>query len=223
MSESCYFRGFWNGSPYVSHDYGRGDVLNPKDTLVGVYKNAETLNFNLTMLYFMVTSGHYADEYFPADIVNTASIPVFMMEEAVTHMNKVVEMAKELEAADKKMLALMFLSWLFFILPFGGTALAGLGMTALGRAATLIGAAGDIALAIESVVADPNTAPLLVFALIMNGRGIRDTGRLARAAEIRRVMNDGDIDAFSKAMRTKLDNVGSVVSKNDRPLMCRWG
>ena len=223
MEDYCYYTGFWNNASYVA-DFGKGDVINPKDTVNSAVSSIGGLRFNLTVVIMQVMAGRYVEEGFLPDIVNSVSLPVFMMEDAVTHMEDVVEMAKEIEQADIKFLVLNFLSALFLALPFLGEALPALGFAQLGRFVTIFAETGNTALAIESVVSDPSTAPLLIFSLIMSGRSIRDTNRLARAAKLRAGMRDEDFNAFSIAITSKMNKIESVIRKDDAPLICgRWG
>ncbi|KAK7429860.1 hypothetical protein QQZ08_003705 [Neonectria magnoliae] len=128
------------------------------------------------------------------DLIDAIILPIFKVEESLQSMEEVVKMAKEIKAAQAKEFILYMLSTVFFVIGAVGGALASAGLASLGRVLVLIGEAGGTALGIEGVVSDPTTAPVLIFGLIMSGRGIRDVSNVARAARIRRATPTWEVE-----------------------------
>ncbi|KAK0388830.1 hypothetical protein NLU13_5073 [Sarocladium strictum] len=80
------------------------------------------------------------------DLVDSASLPAFAMEEAVKNMDKIVEKAKQIKEAERNEFILNFIRGLLFFIPFVGSAVGSVGMTSLRSMLSLVGAAGEAGL-----------------------------------------------------------------------------
>ncbi|GKT74274.1 alpha-glucanase [Colletotrichum tofieldiae] len=156
-----------NGIPVKS---GNVKVSNPKDVIEAAMPNIEMLSSRLLGAYTMVVMG-YADD--SSDMVTAAAMPVFMLEGVIDSMNQIKKIGAEQRALDKKRLILEILSIVLLVLPIAGelvsTAFGGAAVVA--RMALLIGEVGNAALAIESIVDDPVSAPFAIMALLVGPYG----------------------------------------------------
>ncbi|KAK7414551.1 hypothetical protein QQX98_006578 [Neonectria punicea] len=219
MEPSCFRKGWWIHPP-VLFNFTEDSITNPKDLVKTALDRVDEAGGDLATVAFRVASGDYVRETFAEDPVDAIAMPTFMVEESIRYMEEVVETAKEIEA-DKAMLFLInFLSAIFMILPVLGTTLGNMGMAQLGRVMVLVGELGGTGLAIRDVVIAENTAPLLVFSLIMSARSIRDSTRVVQAAKIRRGMTPKEVSVFSEMVARNLDATGMVSRRAAIPPMC---
>lgn len=218
-SDYCYNKHWWMDVPVITN-FKTSDVLNPKKIFGDSLDNINNLLGTLGSINFEIRSGQYINTGSAEDIVDAVAMPIFMIDESLDYMEQVVEMAKEIEAYDIKFFILNFLSAIFFIMPAIGEALGSAGYAFLGRLLSWIGELGSTALGIEGVISDPNTAPLLIFGLVMSVKSIRDTNNAVKAAELRRGMSRAAIAAFSKTVAEKLDKIGGSVNKAATPPIC---
>ena len=112
-------------------------------------------------------------------------------------MENVVEMAKEIEEAEKKTLILNLLSGFLFLLGGAGSTLASAGMQTIGRIAVYLSELGGTGMGIYGIVTDPQSAPMSIFGFIMSGRSIRDVNNVASAAKIKRSTTYMELSEFS--------------------------
>ncbi|KAH8901623.1 hypothetical protein GQ53DRAFT_851577 [Thozetella sp. PMI_491] len=202
----------WDIGIYGPKNYGKDDVLNPKDTVSKAYNSLTDLRGDgFDDAISQVTTGDYEGD--PYDLVDALSLPIFMISDAIDGMNQVVDVANEID--HEKMMAIIFgfLSAIFFFIPIAGeiagevAALAG-----ISRIAALIGAAGDSAMDIYNVVNNKGNAPLEIFSLITAPLAIMDIAAIAKAASIRRAMSADDVKGLGK-VKDKLDIVDDIKSK----------
>jgi chitinase len=185
-------------------------VPNPKDIISKALSNLTTLADFLTELAVDASF-----DLFPgntADVVDGASLPVFMIQTAVTSMQKVADIGEKAEEEERKNLILTFISALFLILPGVGEALGALAdLALLGRIAAMAGNAGNAALSIYDVVQDPQSAPFAICGLLLGGVLGRSDKAFADAAKIRRGMSADIIAALSKDVSTSMGKVAKLV------------
>jgi hypothetical protein len=143
------------------------------------------------------------------DIVSAASMPVFMMQQAIDSMAGIKEIGAHIIEENKKKLITLILSIVLMVIPFvgeaGGALFGGVAMVA--RIAALLEVAGNAALTAYDIVDDPASAPFAILGLLVGGFG---TG--ARSEK----------DAFGEAgkarkglSRSDIANMGETFAKND--------
>lgn len=217
MSPGCYHENHWWNAPAV-RDFHSEDVTNPKETVQKALDRSKGLISDLAALSLEVKSGTYLGD--PLDLVDAVAMPVYMIQEGLQYMEKVVEMAKEIKEAEKKAFIINLLSALLFVIPVLGETIGALGLTAMGRALVTIGELGNTGLGIYSVVDNPKAAPLFIFGLILSAKGIRDANNVRQAAKARRGMAAEDIFNFSKQVAERLEEVAKITAKGKGKQMC---
>jgi hypothetical protein len=142
-----------------------------------------------------------------SDVVAASELPVFMTEFAVESMEKIVKAADDIEDAEKKAMILNFVMAFLMIVPAVGEAVGSLGFATIGRIILLTGAAGDTAFGVYSLVDDPKSAIMALFAALVGFRG--EMG-FAKAAEVRRGMTSKEIAALGSSLKEKSDLLHSI-------------
>ncbi|KPM44471.1 hypothetical protein AK830_g2091 [Neonectria ditissima] len=217
MSESCYYHDFWYDAPRID-GFNTGDVVNPKATVNKALGNVQPLIDQLSAsLYEIQAISWEAD---PEDIVDSVAMSILLIRDSVELMESVVEMAKELEEAEKKSFILNLLSAIFLVIPAVGTTLTAAGLTALGRTFVLLGETANIGLGIFDMVENPNAIPLDIFGIILSVKGIRDIGNARKAATARRAMGNVDIKAISTKIAKNLEQIDLVSYRPARGALC---
>jgi hypothetical protein len=93
------------------------------------------------------------------------------------------------------------------VVPAVGEAVGSLGFATIGRIILLTGAAGDTAFGVYSLVDDPKSAIMALFAALVGFRG--EMG-FAKAAEVRRGMTSKEIAALGSSLKEKSDLLHSI-------------
>lgn len=218
LSDVCKQEDFWFDVPVVDDSFNGDDVVNPKDIVKQSLEDAGKLvepmaEFGLAMMAFEFED----DEY---DIIDALILPVFMMNESIKYMETVVETAKDIEEAEKTAFIVNLLSSILILVGFGGTALASAGLRTLGRTLVYLAETGHAGLGIHAVMSVPESAPLLIFGLIMSGVGIRDVNKVSRAAQIRRSMEFDEIAQFGQTVARNMESVKAWNAKPNKPIYC---
>lgn len=214
--ESCAWLDWWLNYPQLS-GFTAKDVINPKESVSKALGNTATLKDDLTDAMWRIKVGVY--DGYPEDVVDAVTLPIFMVQEAITAMQNAVEIGKKIDEQNKLDFLLFFLSAIFFVIPFVGEALGSVAeLASLGRVLTWIGEAGNAALDIYGVVQDPASAPLAILGLVLGVKGIRDKETATKAADLRRAMSLETLGKLSPNIARKMDQVGLVVSKDSRSI-----
>ncbi|KAI6778523.1 uncharacterized protein J7T54_005047 [Emericellopsis cladophorae] len=180
------------------------DVFDPKDIIGEGYPEARDL---LRRLKIQQDNMEYDFGLTALDLVDSASLPAFSMEEAVKNMDKIVEKAKEIKEAARKEFILNFISGLLFFIPFIGGAIGGVGMGALRSMLTLIGTVGEAGLLVYSIVEDPDSALMAIFGFLA-GAGV-GRGGFRNAADARRGMSSKELNSLGP-IKGKLDMISGL-------------
>ncbi|KAL7661834.1 hypothetical protein ACMYSQ_001205 [Aspergillus niger] len=125
------------------------------------------------------------------DIVQSLSLAVFLLSQAVASMQSVVAVAESYEAAQKKKMINVILMGVLLVVPFMGEfdAVADV-FAGLSRIITLIGDAGAGATTVYAIVEDPKMAPLTILETLLLG-GMRDPQEFSTMGAARRGMRAG--------------------------------
>jgi hypothetical protein len=86
----------------------------------------------------------------------------------------------------------------------GGGALVEAGFKLLGKWLVRAAESGHAAISLVAVVDNPDSAPLLIFGLIMSGRTVLETEKVAKAATLRRSMKYEEITSFNKEVGARM-------------------
>ncbi|KAJ4996385.1 chitinase [Colletotrichum sp. SAR 10_66] len=217
--ESCHYENNWFNVPLLK-DFQRNAVVNPKDDVKKALEMVGGLKDGLDVMELEMRAGQF--DGVAGDVVDAVALPVFMVEESIKSMQHVAELGKDLEEQEKKALIMMFLMAVFFIMPAVGSVVGSLGFSTLGRVLMLLGEAGSLGQGIYGVVEDPESAPFLIFSLIMGANGLRDVGKVAKAARARRSMTTEQIGKLGPGIQGRLTTIDKVVDRSGwAPAMCK--
>ncbi|KAK4233583.1 hypothetical protein C8A03DRAFT_19370 [Achaetomium macrosporum] len=136
------------------------------------------------------------------DVVTAISMPVFMLQSAVSSMANVKQIGSQVREAEKKELILTILGALLMVIPFvgeGARALFG-GAEMIVRIAALISEAGNVALGVEQIVSELESAPWVILTLLGGEIGgvVGKSGEedFSVAAQARKGMRSSDLAHF---------------------------
>jgi chitinase len=193
-------------------------VANPKDIIQAAMPNITSLQNIMLGAGINMALGLYSND--TEDAVQASALPVFMLQDAVDSMKNIKDIGAKVAAEKKKSLILEILSIVLIVIPFVGEAVGAIfgGAAMIARIALIIGEVGNAALSIESIVADPLSAPFAILGLLAGGLG-GGAGRAGRieedlfseAAAARRAMKADDIGKFSQAFQKKDATVEQIV------------
>lgn len=197
---SCHV--YWHGFPLPKQNIG---VPNPKEVISSALSNLLDFRDMLEGAAADAAALMYAGQ--TSDVTTSSELPVFMTEFAVQSMEKVVDVAKDVEEAEKKETILGFVMAFLMLLPAAGAAADAIGLAAIGRIITLTGNLGNAALGVYGVVEDPKSAVIALFGALL---GIRGEAGFAKAAEIRRGMSAEESAALGSLFQDKSKLLGSI-------------
>ncbi|VBB80335.1 Putative Glycoside Hydrolase Family 18 [Podospora comata] len=197
----------WNSihfHEFPTMDSGKVKLSNPKDVITEALPGAQDL---LNRYRDMKVFAEFEHDIEMSDLTDAGSLPAFAVEEAVAQMDKIVEEAKEIEKRRREEFILnMIMGFLFFI-PFIGPTGGGLIATSVRGLLTLIGVAGEVGVAVYSVVKDPDNAFTTVVGTLL-GMGF-SRGGFRGAANTRRGMSSTEYNSLGN-IKPKLDTIGNL-------------
>ncbi|KAL3259953.1 hypothetical protein ABHI18_004927, partial [Aspergillus niger] len=186
-------------------------VTNPKDIMTQALPNIQNLTDTITTAKIEIALGSWMDT--DDDIVQSLSLAVFLLSQAVASMQSVVAVAESYEAAQKKKMINEILMGVLLVVPFVGELDAVADVFAgLSRIITLIGDAGAGATTIYAIVEDPKMAPLAILETLLLG-GMRDPQEFSTMGAARRGMSKDDIKGLGSEIEALDDQFQSIVAK----------
>jgi glucan 1,3-beta-glucosidase len=190
------------------------NVANPKDTVTAALANLPATQNSIAARELDIMAGQWIGS--TNDIVSVVSMPVMMLQQAIDSMNKAKAIGKAQKAQDKKNLIIEILSAILMFIPFLDDIVPA--ALAVAKVGTLIGDAGSLAVTIEAVVSDPDSAPMAILG-ILGGAGatLSDASNMAKLASARRSMSDDDIEGLGPEFKA----VNDELSELERP-SCRF-
>ncbi|KAJ5256934.1 Glycoside hydrolase superfamily [Penicillium angulare] len=194
---------YHSGFPIRDNEHMK--IPNPKETISGAYKNLTDFGDQLDDSAADAAWFMYADDV--DDAVVAAELPLFLAESAVKQMQKVVDAADDIDAAEKKSFIVNFAASLLMLVPAVGESIGALGLATIGRVVTLAGDVGNAAFGVYGVVEDPQSAIFGVFGALIGVRGERG---FSDAAESRRGMSEKEKSALGKYFQERTDQVDAV-------------
>ncbi|KAI9778945.1 MAG: hypothetical protein M1816_003793 [Peltula sp. TS41687] len=197
---SCHV--YWHGYPIDKQDIA---VPNPKEVISSALSKLTDFRDMLADAAADAAALLYGGQ--TSDVTTSSELPVFMTEFAVQSMEKVVEAAKEIKAAEKKEMILGFVMAFLMLIPAVGSAADAVGLAAIGRIIALTGDLGNVALGVYGVVEDPKSAAIALFGALLSIRG--EPG-FAKAAEIRRGMSAQENAALGSFFQDKSRLLDSI-------------
>ncbi|KAJ5211430.1 exo-1-3-beta-D-glucanase [Penicillium cinerascens] len=176
------------------------DVSNPKDIITTALPSVRKLKNNIMARSIQLNLGGWNGA--SQDLLETFSLPVFMLQQAVTSMANVKEIGKKQAKKDKIKLILEILGIAFAFVPFLDDISPELEI--LDGVFETVAAAGNVALSIQSIISDPASAPMVLLDLVAGG-GLRDDENFAKAAAARRALTADDLESIGKDFKAEDD------------------
>ncbi|EEP76245.1 conserved hypothetical protein [Uncinocarpus reesii 1704] len=197
------------GGPRLMRDW---EPPNPKDIIVGAFKNLPTLQTELIIGALQIGTDHWEGD--EQDIVQVLSMPVFMMVQAIDAMEETKEIAEEIEEQKKKELFSLLIAALLFFIPFAGEFLAvAAGLARLARLIRIAGEVGDAALTLKDIVENKELAPLAILDLLAGGK-LRGPKSYRDAADVRRSMSAKDLSKMGDVFKMHDDLLQNILTKS---------
>ncbi|KAK3939523.1 hypothetical protein QBC46DRAFT_459640 [Diplogelasinospora grovesii] len=209
--EDCKYFGWDFGIP-VPHGYDEEDVINPKDVVSDAYANLKNIVADLPRAVGELKAQTFEGPS-AGDLADAIALPVFMIEDAVSNIKTISDTIDEMEEERRKNIILAFLSAIFFFVPvIGEIASAVASLATIGRIISILGAAGQLAADIYSVVDTEGNDPLAIFSVVLAPLAIFDAVQIAKAATRARGMSAEDIGKLGKNVHAKMDLVRKTSS-----------
>ncbi|KAL9573156.1 hypothetical protein ACKAV7_002841 [Fusarium commune] len=206
--DDCWSIGMYYNVPLIN-GYSASDVANPKEV---VSKGLDKIKGLPTQIDQVLTTlqlnGYLGDDM---ELIDSLSLPILMLASATENMGTVVQIADKITEEERKAFILAFLSAIFLIVPVIGEVVGSIAeLTDIGTVMALLGAAGNSAVDIYTVVDDPKNAPLAIFDLILAPLAIADIATITKVANIRRGMKEADIAKLGGPVKRRTDIIDKV-------------
>ncbi|EPS35643.1 hypothetical protein H072_10908 [Dactylellina haptotyla CBS 200.50] len=174
------------------HGFGAGDVQNPKKLVQDALTKSSTLGLQLNRALGAVMIKAYNGDV--EELIDAVSLPIIVIAAAVDSMQKVEDAGIEIEEQKRKALILAFITAILFFVPIAGELLGSIAALAdIASVITILGALGNVALDIYTVVDDPHNAPLAIFSLVLAPLALTDLAAISKAATIKRSMKAEEV------------------------------
>ncbi|KAB5558632.1 hypothetical protein GE09DRAFT_120035 [Coniochaeta sp. 2T2.1] len=160
----------WRNTP-VSVNKNDIHVANPKTIIEAAMPNMTALADTLMVGFLDMVMGISDAE--GGDIVTAASMPIFMLQQAIDSMQQVKDIGSRIIEKNKKKLISLILSIVLMATPFIGEAGGALfgGVAMIARIAALVDIVENTALTAYDIIDDPESAPFAILGLLVGGFG----------------------------------------------------
>ncbi|EHK17714.1 glycoside hydrolase family 18 protein [Trichoderma virens Gv29-8] len=209
--DPCWASGIDYNVPLIN-GYSASDVANPKEIVRKGLENAQTLGPQIDSIIATLKLDGWIGE--GSDLIDSLSMPIFMIASATEKMGLVETIADKIEEAKRKAFILEFLSAIFLFIPIVGEIIGSVAELAdVVVIMGLIGAAGNAGMDIYTIVDDPHNAPLAIFDLILSPLALADVAKINKAANIRRGMKGDDVAKLGDGVKSRMETVEKVKGK----------
>lgn len=196
----------------VPDGYDASDVADPKDTVQKGLERSANLSPQISQVLFGLATDTWIGD--GMDLIDSISMPILMVAQAVEEMSKVVDIADQITEAKEEMIIAAFIGALLFMIPVAGEILGTVaGFAEVGAVLVMAGEAANIAMGVAEVVKDPDNAPLAIMNLIFVPGALADAARIAKAARLRRDMRSEDITKLGGRVSSRLDSIKKVTGR----------
>lgn len=184
-------------------------VSNPKDIITNALPKVGALQDSILARKMDLASNTW---YGPTDnVLQVLSMPVFMISQSLDAMAQ-VKAVGEKEKKDKKLaLIIEILGIVFAFIPFLEEIGPSLGVA--DGIFEIASAAGNVALAIQGIIAHPDSAPMELLGLITAG-GSRVEKDFADMAAARRAISDDDLTSIGTVFKAANDKLQNALKHN---------
>lgn len=207
--DDCWGTGYDYGIPQA-HGYSADDVADPKDVVQKALDNSDNLQKQLSdTLIALSLDAYYGDDF---ELVDSISIPVLMIVNAVEDMSQVEEVADKIDEEKKKALILAFISAILFFVPIAGEVLGSVAELAdIASILAIVSAAGDVAMGVYSIVDDPKNPLLGIMSIILAPLALTDLAKISQAAGLRRGMSDADVVKLGGKIGARMGTIKKII------------
>ena len=181
---------------------------NPKDIITQALPQISTMQDSILSRQLDVMSNNWANN--TDDLVETFSMPVFMIAQAVASMNSVKDIAAQQKKEDQIKLVILILGIIFSFIPF---------LDELGPALDLAdgvfemtAAAGNIGLAIQGIVANPSSAPMEILSALTLGKA-KTSDDFAGLAAAKRAISEDSLSSIGPTVKTDEDTLENTLKR----------
>ncbi|KKK24697.1 hypothetical protein ARAM_003767 [Aspergillus rambellii] len=186
-------------------------VANPKEIITQALPNLQNLTATISTAKIDLALGSWLGT--TDDVVQSLSMAVFLLSQAVANMQAVVAITNSYEAAKKKQMINKILIGVLLLVPFLGEldAVADT-LVGLARIIRMIGDAGVGATTIYNIVQDPKMVPLTIMETLL-ASGMRDQDSFSTMGAARRAMSKNDMAELGSEIKALDDQFQGIVSK----------
>ncbi|ODA80986.1 hypothetical protein RJ55_03946 [Drechmeria coniospora] len=219
-NDASYSHQFWDYNFPVVDNYREKDVANPKEIIDKGRSNLNSMGPDLASVLEQIKKQSYGG--FVGDLVDALAMPIILVEQAVASMKTVNDIGEHIDEEKRKAIIIGFLTALLFFVPFVGE-LAGtfVAMAGVSRILTIVGAVGNAALDIYSVVDSKGNDPLAILSLVLAPAAIFDVARIGKAATIRRGAQETEVAKLGKETKARLDMIDRIKGRTTCALQKR--
>jgi hypothetical protein len=185
------------------------NVPNPKDTIANSLPAIYTLQDTMLARQLDLAYGLWNGS--SGDLVQVFSIPVFMAQQAVSAMTAAKQLAQTYAKEQKIQLILEILGAVFAFLPFLDDIAPEIeALSGVLDGVSAVAVAGNVGLKIQSIIADPSSAPIEILSFLAGGAG-RDTDEVAVMAAKRRALTEDEIGQIGDDFKENNDEFENTV------------
>ncbi|KAK2616718.1 hypothetical protein QQS21_000330 [Conoideocrella luteorostrata] len=181
-------------------------VSNPKDIITKALPKVNSLQTTISARKMDLASSMWSGT--TDDILQVISMPVFMIQQALTSMETAKELGQAQAKKDKINLILTILGIVFAFVPFLDELLPEIEL--LGGIFTIIATAGNVALGIQAIIADPTSAPMEILGLLTAG-GSKRAKDYSSMATARRGIQDEKLGKIGATFKKMDDQFQSII------------
>ncbi|QYT04986.1 Chitinase [Trichoderma simmonsii] len=180
-------------------------VYNPKDLIGKSYDNTKGLIERLKAIEsFVDVDGGWMW----ADLLDASTMPALSLKAAVDNMEAIIKKADEIQKEKREAFILNFVTSFLFFIPVLGEVAGEAGLTAIRSILRLVGNLGDLGLLTYSIVQDPKSAFMVIFAALA-GAGVGKSG-FRDAADNMRHMGKAEREGLGLSIAKDLDRIWQV-------------
>lgn len=199
----------WDYGFPVPSGFDREDVIDPKDVVQSAYDRFKGISGDMDEVTQSLDNEVYdGDE---GDLVDAIALPVLLVKDAVKQMSDIVDEVNRWEEEKRKNIILAFLTAIFFFIPIAGEVLGSIAALAnIGRVIATLGAAGELALDIYSIVDDKDNLPLAILSIVLSPLAILDAVQIGKAAGFRRDMTPEQVGKLGSRISDPLNSISKI-------------
>ncbi|KAK6075617.1 LysM domain-containing protein [Seiridium cupressi] len=195
---------------YVGVPVSSGDitVTNPKDVITAALPTLGDLQVTILGRQMDLMLGLWSGP--TDDILQVVSMPVFLIVQAVASMKDAKAQGEKQKKEDRTKLILEILGIVFAFVPFLDEIAPE--VEALDAIVEIVSAAGNVGLAIQGIIADPESAPMEILGALTGGVE-KDEADMATLAKTRRGISGDDIGKIGSSFKDMDNDFQSIIKR----------